>query len=264
MASELEFKLEKFEGPLDLLLHLIDKNKVDIYDIPVALITEQYMEYLEGLREDDYDMDTMSEFLVMASTLLDIKCRMLLPKEKDEEGEEIDPRTELVQRLLEYKIYKYASLELRDMSMDASRALYKGSSMPKEVLDFEEPIDLEKLVGDNTLQKLNAIFDELIRRQEDKIDPVRSKFGTIEKEEVDAEAKVSYIRNFARGRKSFSFRDLLTEAGSKAEIIISFLCILEMMKNGEVEARQAEVGDDIEIIVKEIADEPDTEMNIRT
>ena len=219
------------------------------------------MEYLEGLREDDYDMDTMSEFLVMASTLLDIKCRMLLPKEKDEEGEEIDPRTELVQRLLEYKIYKYASLELRDMSMDASRALYKESSMPKEVLDFEEPIDLEKLVGDNTLQKLNAIFDELIRRQEDKIDPVRSKFGTIEKEEVDAEAKVSYIRNFARGRKSFSFRELLTEAGSKAEIIISFLCILEMMKNGEVEARQAEVGDDIEIIVKEIADEPETENN---
>ena len=106
MVSSLEFKLEKFEGPLDLLLHLIDKNKVDIYDIPIALITEQYMEYLDQLKEDDYDMDTMSEFLVMASTLLDIKCRMLLPKEKDEEGEEIDPRTELVQRLLEYKIYK--------------------------------------------------------------------------------------------------------------------------------------------------------------
>ena len=253
MVSSLEFKLEKFEGPLDLLLHLIDKNKVDIYDIPIALITEQYMEYLDQLKEDDYDMDTMSEFLVMASTLLDIKCRMLLPKEKDEEGEEIDPRTELVQRLLEYKIYKYASLELKDMSVDAGRALYKGSSMPKEVLEYEEPIDLEKLVGDNTLQKLNAIFDELMKRQEDKIDPVRSKFGTIEKEEVDAEAKTEYIREFARSHRRFSFRELLTEAGSKAEIIISFLCILEMMKGGEIEARQSDIAGDIEIIVKEIA-----------
>ena len=253
MVSSLEFKLEKFEGPLDLLLHLIDKNKVDIYDIPIALITEQYMEYLDQLKEDDYDMDTMSEFLVMASTLLDIKCRMLLPKEKDEEGEEIDPRTELVQRLLEYKIYKYASLELKDMSVDAGRALYKGSAMPKEVLEYEEPIDLEKLVGDNTLQKLNAIFDELMKRQEDKIDPVRSKFGTIEKEEVDAEAKTEYIREFARSHRRFSFRELLTEAGSKAEIIISFLCILEMMKGGEIEARQSDIAGDIEIIVKEIA-----------
>ncbi|MBQ9442890.1 MAG: segregation/condensation protein A [Lachnospiraceae bacterium] len=258
--SELEFKLEKFEGPLDLLLHLIDKNKVDIYDIPIALITEQYMEYLEALKEDDYDMDTMSEFLVMASTLLDIKCRMLLPKEKDEEGEEIDPRTELVQRLLEYKIYKYASLELKDMSVDAGRSLFKGSSMPKEVLEAEEPVDLEKLVGSTTLQKLNAIFDELIKRQEDKIDPVRSKFGTIEKEEVDSEAKAAYIRAYARGKKRFSFRELLTSSGSKAEVIIVFLCILEMMKNGEVEAKQSDIESDIDIVVKEIKeDAPETD-----
>lgn len=249
--SELEFKLEKFEGPLDLLLHLIDKNKVDIYDIPISLITEQYMEYLEALKEDDYDMDTMSEFLVMASTLLDIKCRMLLPKEKNEEGEEIDPRTELVQRLLEYKIYKYASLELRDMSMDASRALYKQSSMPDEILHMETPIDYDTLIGDTTLKKLNSIFDELMKRQEDKIDPVRSKFGTIEKEEIDTEAKVQHIREFARSHKRFSFRDLLTQANSKAEIIVSFLCILEMMKNGEITAEQSDIDSDIDIVVKE-------------
>ena len=97
---ELEFKLEKFEGPLDLLLHLIDKNKVDIYDIPIADITDQYMEYVRQMEEED--MDVMSEFLVMAATLLDIKCRMLLPKEVNEEGEEEDPRAELVQKLLEY------------------------------------------------------------------------------------------------------------------------------------------------------------------
>ncbi len=251
MMTELEFKLETFEGPLDLLLHLIDKNKVDIYDIPIALITEQYMEYLDAMKSEGYDMDTMSEFLVMASTLLDIKCRMLLPKEKNEEGEEIDPRTELVQRLLEYKIYKYASLELRDMSMDAAKALYKKSSMPEEILDMKIPVDYRKLVGDNTLMKLNLIFDELMRRQVEKIDPVRSKFGNIEKEEIDSEAKVKSIREFAREHKKFSFRELLEKAGSKAEIIVSFLCILEMMKNGEIRVSQSDIDSDIDIEVVE-------------
>jgi segregation and condensation protein A len=230
----LEVKLQAYEGPLDLLLHLIDVNKVDIYDIPIAGITDQYLEYIRAMEKEN--MDVTSEFLVMAATLLDIKCRMLLPKEKNEEGEEIDPRTELVQRLLEYKIYKYASLELRDMRVDASHALFKNSSMPEEVLNMEIPIDYEKLVGDTTLKKLNSIFDELMKRQEDKIDPVRSKFGTIEKEEIDTEAKVQYIREFARGRERFSFRELLENAGSKAEIIVSFLCILEMMKNDEISA----------------------------
>lgn len=102
---ELSYKLEKFEGPLDLLLHLIEKNKVNIYDIPITEITDQYMEYVRKM--DEEDLDVVSEFLVMAATLLDIKARMLLPKEKNEEGEEEDPRTELVERLLEYRKYKY-------------------------------------------------------------------------------------------------------------------------------------------------------------
>ena len=103
-------KLEVFEGPLDLLLHLIDKNKVDIYDIPIVEITEQYLDYIRQM--ETRDMNVMSEFLVMAATLIDIKCRMLLPREVDEKGEEEDPRQELVQKLLEYKMYKYMSMEL--------------------------------------------------------------------------------------------------------------------------------------------------------
>ena len=102
----IEVKLTAFEGPLDLLLHLIEKNKVDIYDIPIAVITEQYLEYLDEMQRAD--MDNMSEFLVMAATLLRIKSQMLLPKEVNEEGEEEDPRAELVKRLIEYKVYKYA------------------------------------------------------------------------------------------------------------------------------------------------------------
>ena len=97
-------KLEVFEGPLDLLLHLIEKNKIDIYDIPIVEITDQYMEYIHAMERED--LGIMSEFMVMAATLLDIKCKMLLPKEVNEEGEEEDPRAELVEKLLEYKMYK--------------------------------------------------------------------------------------------------------------------------------------------------------------
>ena len=105
-------KIQVFEGPLDLLLHLIEKNKIDIYDIPIVEITDQYMEYIHSMETED--LGIMSEFMVMAATLLDIKCKMLLPKEKNEEGEEEDPREELVQKLLEYKMYKYMSYELKD------------------------------------------------------------------------------------------------------------------------------------------------------
>ena len=106
------YKLEHFEGPLDLLLHLIEKNKVDIYDIPIVEITAQYLEYVRNMEREDLNL--VSEFLVMAATLLDIKAKMLLPKEVDEEGEEVDPRAELVARLLEYKRYKILAEELAD------------------------------------------------------------------------------------------------------------------------------------------------------
>ena len=124
-------KLQVFEGPLDLLLHLIDKNKIDIYDIPIVEITNQYMDYIKAMEKED--LNVMSEFLVMAATLLDIKCRMLLPKEVNEEGEEEDPRQELVEQLLEYKMYKYASYELKDMELDAEKAYFKSATIPKEV-----------------------------------------------------------------------------------------------------------------------------------
>ncbi|HAB60992.1 MAG TPA: segregation/condensation protein A, partial [Lachnospiraceae bacterium] len=114
-------KLEAFEGPLDLLLHLIDKNKVNIYDIPIVEITKQYMEYIQAMEKKD--LDVMSEFLVMAATLVNIKAKMLLPKEKNEEDEEIDPRQELVERLLEYKMYRYISTELKDKQVDAEKVI---------------------------------------------------------------------------------------------------------------------------------------------
>ena len=127
-------KLEKFEGPLDLLLHLIEKNKVDIYDIPISLITDQYLDYLKQMEIED--LNVMSEFLVMAATLLDIKAKMLLPAEIGEDGEEEDPRAELVEKLIEYKMYKYMSFELKDRQIDAVRNVYKSATLPKEVLEY--------------------------------------------------------------------------------------------------------------------------------
>ncbi len=243
-------KLEVFEGPLDLLLHLIDKNKIDIYDIPIVEITAQYLDYIRQMEKED--MNVMSEFLVMAATLIDIKCRMLLPKEVNEEGEEEDPRAELVQKLLEYKMYKFMSFELRDRQVDAERNLYRAQKLPEEVAAYRQPIDYEELIGDMTLNKLHELFKFIVRKQEDKIDPIRSRYGNIEKEEVDMEAKALYVEAYAREHKSFSFRRLLEKQSSKMELIVTFLIILELMKIGKISIRQENIFDDI-IITSQLA-----------
>lgn len=137
-------KINVFEGPLDLLLHLIEKNKIDIYDIPIVEITDQYMEYLHSMEKED--LGTMSEFMVMAATLLDIKCKMLLPKEINDEGEEEDPREELVQKLLEYKMYKYMSYELKDYMDNAAGVFFRTPDLPDEVLKYKEPVDPSELL----------------------------------------------------------------------------------------------------------------------
>ena len=238
-------KLEVFEGPLDLLLHLIDKNKIDIYDIPIVEITNQYMEYIRNMQRED--LNVMSEFLVMAATLLDIKCRMLLPKEVTEDGEEEDPRRELVEQLLQYKMYKYMAYELKDRQTDSDSVLYKKPTIPEEVQEHAEPVDLDLLLGDLTLARLNAVFQDVMKRQADKIDPVRSKFGKIEKEEVSLLDKFTYIRGYMKSRRKFSFRQLLEEQHSKMHVVVAFLAILEMMKLGEILVEQEDTCGEIMI-----------------
>ncbi len=241
-------KLEVFEGPLDLLLHLIDKNKIDIYDIPIVLITEQYLDYIKQMETED--MNVMSEFLVMAATLLDIKCRMLLPAEVNEEGEEEDPRAELVEKLLEYKMYKYMSYELKDLQMSAEKVFFRKMDMPKEILEYRPPVDYEELLGDATLAKLNELFRFMLKRQGEKIDPVRSSFGRIDKEEVDMEKKQSYLQNYLLKHRHCSFRELLEKQNSKMEVIVTFLLVLEMMKIGKITIEQENLFGDIRITVK--------------
>ena len=238
-------KLQVFEGPLDLLLHLIDKNKIDIYDIPIVEITNQYMDYIKAMEKED--LNVMSEFLVMAATLLDIKCRMLLPKEVNEEGEEEDPRQELVEQLLEYKMYKYKSYELRDRQVEGEQLMFKEPTVPEEVMEYVEPVDLDLLLKDVTLAQLNYIFQDVMKRQIDKIDPVRSKFGKIEMEEVTLPDKLEYVTEYAKLHRKFGFRQLLEKQNSKTQIVVTFLAILQLMKEGVISIEQEQAFDEIMI-----------------
>ncbi len=230
-------KLEAFEGPLDLLLHLIDKNKINIYDIPIVQITEQYMDYIRQMERKN--LDIMSEFLVMAATLLRIKSEMLLPHEVEEDGEITDPRKELVKRLLEYKMYKYISQELKDRQMDAAMLLFKESTVPKEILDYREEVHAKDLLDGLTLAKLHLIFESVLKRQTDKIDPIRSHFGKIEREEINLSDKILQIQEFGVRHRHFSFRGLLSSAQDKMEVIVTFLGILELMKGAKFKKKKA-------------------------
>jgi len=245
----IQVKLDVFEGPLDLLLHLIEKNKVDIYDIPIVEITEQYLDYIRGMESED--MNVMSEFLLMAATLIDIKCRMLLPRDVDENGEEEDPRAELVQKLLEYKMYKYMSLELKDRQVDAARNMYRVQQLPEEVAAYRQPVNYDELMGNLTLSRLHEIFQFMIKKQEDKIDPIRSRYGNIERDEIDMDTKLLYIEAYAREHKVFSFYGLLEKQSSRMEIIVTFLIILELMKTGKLAVSQEESFGDIMITAKD-------------
>ena len=220
-SMKIDIKLDVFEGPLDLLLHLIEKNKVSIYDIPIVEITNQYMEYIREM-EKTYSMESMSEFLVMAATLLKIKSKMLLPQPEKEEEE--DPREELVRRLTEYKMYKYAAEELKDLSVDAQKVFFKPETVPEEIKYYEEPIRPEEIVGDITLEKLNQIFRMVMRRKKDREDKV--------------EDRMDDIRRQIRGLKKINFRTLLDIQPVKEMVIVTFLAVLELMKVGEIKVSQ--------------------------
>lgn len=250
MAEEISLKLEKFEGPLDLLLHLIEKNKINIYDIPIAEITDQYMEYMAELERENLEL--MSEFLLMAATLLDIKACMLLPREVDEEtGEELDPRAELVERLLAHKKYRLMAEELADREFEAAQVLYRAPSIPKEVACWTAPVDLDALFKDVTLLKLQEIFAQVMRQREKRIDPERSQFGTIRREPVSLKTRVGSLMRYAKKHRRFSFRCLLKRESTKTEVVVTFLAVLELMKVGRIRAVQDGFGDEISIEVQE-------------
>lgn len=242
-------KVPAFEGPLDLLLHLIDKNKIDIYDIPISLITDQYMEYLKSMEEQD--MNVTSEFLVMAAALIDIKCKMLLPKLSTEEEEEEDLRDELVRRLLEHKEYRAISQKLAAKSERAGDVVVRPEILPDEVKKYRPKAKTEDLLGNVSLDTLRDVFEQVLKRQEERMDPIRSQFGKIEKEEVSVPEKIDYVETIVRKRKTCNFRQLLEKQHSKVQVIVTFLAVLELMKMGRITIEQEETFGEITIEEKD-------------
>ena len=248
------YKLEHFEGPLDLLLHLIEKNKVDIYDIPIVEITAQYLEYVRNMEREDLNL--VSEFLVMAATLLDIKAKMLLPKEGDVCGPKfLEPYRDgkllypawIDGSALYHKRYKILAEELADREENAAGHFYKASSLPPEVAKYRPPTDLDELLDGLTLAKLQRIFEQAMKRKEYKVDPIRSKFGTIHREPVSLEQKITSVMDYARKARRFSFRQLLEKQTDKLEVVVTFLAILELMKIGKIHLTQEETFGEMDI-----------------
>lgn len=239
--------LESFEGPLDLLLNLISKTKINIYDIPIHIITEQYMEHIYHMER--VNLEIASDFLFMASTLLEIKSKMLLPKEKiglDEEEFEVDPREDLVIRILEYKRFKEVADKLKEFEKEKSKTYYKLQEdlfiYENESIDFNE-FDLELLV-----KSLNNI---LYRRgtKEDLI---------IVKDIIRAEYTISgcidSIFKKLEVLDNISFNDLLNIDARKDEIIAYFLALLELIKTKDIIVKQEDTFSDV-IIEKVIIEE---------
>ncbi len=239
---DLSVKLDSFEGPLDLLLHLIDKNKINIYDIPISLITEQYMEVLSAMQEEK--LENLSEFIVMAATLLDIKAKMLLPKPEPEAQETEDPRAELVARLLEYRKYKLLSADLKVMQEGSDRFYYREKKLPQEVEKYRPPVDLDRLLSGIDSDKLMRICEEILRRNAEKEDSVHSHFGEIEREAIRIGDRLDYVRERVRKPGRHSFRSLLAAGASKLEIVVTFVAILELIKIGEIRLTDDSTRDD--------------------
>ncbi|WP_141266242.1 ScpA family protein [Thermodesulfovibrio sp. Kuro-1] len=212
----IQVALPVFEGPLDLLLHLIKQNKIDIYDIPIALITKQYLEYLELMKE--LDLEIASEFLVMAATLIYIKSKMLLPKQEQPEEEE-DPRKELVEQLIEYEKIKEASQLLKERYKIWSKAFSRNTSKEQELF-------LEELSIFDLFQALRKILD----KPQPKI--------YIPKETIKIEEKIEQILNILKFKKSITFQELFSPDCSKLEIIVTFLALLELLRLKFVKAFQ--------------------------
>ena len=218
-----EVKLERFEGPLDLLLHLIQRDEIDIYDIPIARITQQYLKYIEIMQL--LDLDVAGEFLVMAATLMRIKAKMLLPTPPAGEEEEIDPRDELVRRLLEYRQFKEASGTLKTRE-ERRRLEYERGQVPGD--EEAGPLPLAPATLFHLLDALNRVLSRL---------PARAVLE-LEAEAYDIEDKIKRIHSRVRVAGRLSFETLLAECRSRLEMIVTFLALLELLKLHRVTAVQ--------------------------
>lgn len=240
LTNACTLKLDNFEGPFDLLFHLIEKNKVDIYDIPINVITDQYLDYLYELQSPDLEIE--SEFLVMASTLLHIKSKMLLPDKKEEKEEEIDPREELVRRLVEYKRYKEFTTELKEQEKIWERSVYRLPE-PLDIPVVEEVLEIDP-------QVLRKQYLAILERNKKKFNiGSRNITKLIEHEKVSLRSKIREVVKLLIGKTSFVFSELFSlKSRSKTEVVTGFMAILELAKMKKVKIIQNKQFSDIHVI----------------
>ena len=239
-STAVKIVLPNFEGPFDLLFHLIEKEEVNIYDIPIAKITEQYIAYLDEMLS--MDLELASEFLVMAATLLAIKARMLLPK-KQRQSEEVleDPRAELVEKLLEYKKYKAASAFLREKAGQASLAIARPDESEYYLSLFGEP----ELVG-VSLSDIGNAFAKILARI-GKEEPVL----LLHKREITVPEKMRSIMKLLTPDRPYIFEDLFTDQVTRMEVIITFLAVLELIRMRKVLVKQKNQFGEIMLFIRE-------------
>lgn len=236
--EKVRFKLDNFEGPLDLLLHLIKDAKLDIMTVKLSEITEQYLEYMQDL--DSIDMDRASEFITVAATLIEIKSKHLLPVETDDQLEEEDSETLLLQRLKEYELFKETGARLREIE-DINK-MYRAPGKETE--------KVKVIIKDMVLDKLLDAFAGLLARAEargkEKEEPKK-----IVKDRFTVAEKIVSIRGYAREHKRFPFDDLFTTDMTKSEMINVFLALLELLKLQNVRVEQTGIFQQISVISNE-------------
>lgn len=237
MEEAYSIKVPVFEGPLDLLLHLIKENKIDIYDIPIATITHQYLEYIEMLKE--LNLDIAGEFLLMAATLIHIKSRMLLPVEEvAETQEQEDPRFELVQRLLEYQAFKDSSFALREREEEWSNVFHREPFRS----DAEEQDEAELNLFDLSLFDLMGAFRKLL----DKAPP---EVVSITREALTVKDRIAFIMEKLEDKDTVRFEDLFEGRKTRSFLIVTFIALLEILRLGLARAYQDKDFGSIWIIV---------------
>ncbi len=222
-------KLSDFEGPLDLLLFFIKRDELDIYDIPIAKITKDFLEYLQYLQE--LDLDIAGEFIVTAAELMQIKVQMLLPREGVGE-EELDPRAELVRRLLDYKRYKEMAEQMQRMSNEQSKVYYRRNftNDPKIVEDPSE----ENLLRDVSLFDLIAAFKYVVDKMP------RKHVHEINKLTVTIDEQIDYILNFFKEKSEATFVQMVSAMVEKIRIVVTFVALLELIKQKQIGVRQVD------------------------
>lgn len=237
----LNIKIENFEGPFDLLLHLVKKNKMDIYDVKIHEITNQYIDYINKMKQ--MDLEITSEFIVMASTLLEIKSKMLLPKHVQEsEDEEEDPRKELVKKLVEYTKFKRAAEFLKQREVNTGMSFGKK---PEIIIESESKINSENFLKGVTILKLYNIYTKLMNVYLNKLNTENGLPREIPRDKFKIEDKMEYIEKNIKVGQTIRFSNIMNECKFKVEKVVTFAALLELVKIGFVTIAQENVFDEI-------------------